>query len=184
MSANEIYTTLSFGIPIFSIFAIGSLAALLVQARQIAKQEQGGFANKALIGVSSFAVSVLVSILISFFIGMYVAALLVVLWFIILASIGTMGLGGDLWWLSMTLGTIPIVLITLLIGMVLGIWPLTVLAMRGYRVVKQKRTLGSKIGAAVIPVLGGICCVLSILTAAIVMTVIAIDLSGKNFGLT
>lgn len=183
MSESEFRFVLGIGIPIFIVFVICSLIVLFVQAYQIAKLEGQKVTKRAAIGGLSFFVSVLVTVGISSFAGIYVAALLMVLWFILAASTGTLGLG-DYWVIGLILSAIPVILITVVIGIVLGIWPLTVLSIQGYKIAKPKQSLGAKVGTAAFAVFGAVCCVSSILTAAIITTSIAIELSGKRFGLT
>ncbi len=180
MSESEFYFVLSVGIPIFIVFAICSLMVLLVQAYQIAKQEQTNVAKRAAFGSLSFALSVLATVGIAFFAGHIVAGLLLVGWFIVIAAAGQTGIGI----FGFILSTILVILIVAVIGIVLGIWPLTVLSIQGYKIVTQKQSLGAKLATVVFAVFGAVCCVSSILTAAVITISIVIEISGKRFGLT
>ena len=180
MNPSEFNTVLGFGVPIFIVFAICSLTVLFVQAYQLEKQEQANMAKRAYIGGLSFAVSTLASVGIAFFAGNFVAALLLAGWFIVTGKAGLAGFGT----LGVVLGTILLILLIAVIGIVLGIWPLTVLSIQGYKIVKQRQSFGAKFGTVVFAVFGAVCCVVSILTAFGVTTSIAIELSGKRFGLT
>ncbi len=184
MSESEFYSVLGVGIPIFIVFAILSLIVLFVQAYQIAKQEEKRVAKRAAIGGSSFAVSILATVGIAFFAGHIVAALLLVLWFVTAAFMPKLGQSEVGIFAALFLSAIPVIIIVVIIGIVFGIWPLTVLTMQGYKIVKQKQSRGAKVATAVLAVFGAVCCVLSILTAAIITTSIVIELSGKRFGLT
>src|SRR5688500_15954975 len=139
MSANEFNWILGVGLPVFIVFAILSLTVLFVQAYQFAKQEQRKVAKRITIGGLSVALSILATVGISFFTGIYVAASLIVLWFILAASTGKLGLQ-DYWVISMVVSAAPVVVIIVVIGMVLGIWPLSALSIQGYKLVKRKQS--------------------------------------------
>ncbi|MBK9164285.1 MAG: hypothetical protein IPM21_10280 [Acidobacteria bacterium] len=184
MSESEFYTVLSIGIPIFIVFAIGSLMVLFVQAYQLAKLEENRVAKRATMGGLSFAVSIFVSIVISFFAGHMVAAILLVLWFVVAAFMPNLGLSELGIFAGLFLSAIPVIIIVVIIGIVLGIWPLTLMSIQGYKIAKQKQGLGAKLATVAFAVFGAVCCISSILTAAVITTSIVIELSGKRFGLT
>ena len=177
---SEVYMVIGLGMAICVVFAIFTLTVLFVQAYQIAKKEQSKVARRATIGGLSLAISMLAVVGIAFLTGPIVASLLLAGWFIIIGKAGLAGIGTT----GLVLGTILLILIIAVIGIVLGIWPLTVLSIQGYKIVKQKQSYGAKLATVVFAVFGAVCCVSSILTAAVITTSIAIELSGKRFGLT
>jgi hypothetical protein len=179
MNPSEFSSTLTYGIPVFLAFAAGALVVLVSQANQLGEVDKTA-AKKVAIGVASLVVSAFVSIGLGFVAGPLVAVMLLVGGFITIAGTGQVG-GAAFGYIT---GMLLLVLILAGIGIVLAAWPITLLVMRGYKVVKQKPTTGGKLLSAAFAVFGVFCSAVAMLTAAGIMTAVAIQLSGKRFGLS